>query len=60
MGVEATGIRQAWREEVSSESRQLLVMSGDGSKALDIGNAQVIGGPCGETTQDRYAGTETR
>ena len=35
------------------------MMSGDGSKALDIGNAQVSGGPRGDTTQDRYAGTET-
>ena len=34
-------------------------MAGGGAAALEMGEAHVSGGPCGERTQDRYAGTET-
>ena len=35
------------------------MMVGDGAAALETSDAQVSGGPHGETTRDRYAGTET-
>ena len=34
------------------------VMAGDGAEELDMGNAHVSEGACGETMQGRYAGTE--
>ena len=34
-------------------------MAGDREQAQETGDAQVSGGPRGETTQERYADTET-
>ena len=57
-GVEATGIRLAWRERGETGSRQHQLMEGDGESASNTGNDQVSGGTRGETTWYWYAGKE--
>ena len=58
-GEGATGIRKEWQEERSEGRGQWRVITGYMASALETGDAQVSGGPRGETTRDWYAGTET-
>ena len=56
---EAMGIRQAWQEGRSLWKGHREVVVEDRSAALETGDAQVNGGPRGETTRYWYAGTDT-
>ena len=56
---EAMGIRQAWQEGRSLWKVHREVVVEDGAAALETGDAQVNGGPRGETTRYWYSGTDT-
>ena len=49
---------EAWREGGSEGSGQRRVMEGDGAAASKMGDAQVGGGPGGETNRDWCDGKE--